>query len=550
MRQANFRYTRREFLTTAAAAAAAAGAVAVPFAPSRAAAKYRRYNVTSPEGQKMLVSYRKGVEVMLGLPADHPQNWFRNAFTHMMDCPHGNWWFYVWHRGYVGYFEQTIRNLSSDSSFAMPYWDWTQDWDPSKPPQIPEDMFDGVLTPTDKAYEPFTGNLEHFTSFITPALMAYWKNLSHAQREQLHIRGYDAFDDLWNDVTTGRGDRENQAFAITSSARYLSRDKPKFDSRTGYNVSPSMIISGLQAEYFNVSSSHSDHGIPLFYSFTSSSAESHHQSPEKSYWSVLESFPHNKVHNYIGGVGSIPKPGPYGNMTNNLSPVDPIFFLHHSNMDRLWDVWTRKQQKKKWPYLPTDQKFFEEAFLFYVNGEGNYVGPRKAGDYLSTDVFNYDYQPGSGEDVVTQAPSAAALAASGAVPPVQGTVSANVGSVPRATIESYLAGTNKRPLMAQITISGMSGREFDVYVEKSFFGTFAFFGMTPGMKMTRGMKMTDVTFAVPLPVETLRQASTGLAARNELKIRVVPSQGQGAPAPVLRQGAPAPVLKAVSVGVL
>jgi tyrosinase len=128
MRTADFRYTRRDFLATAAAAAA----TALPFAPSRAAAKYTRYNVTSPEGQKMLGSYAKGIEAMLKLPADHPQNWFRNAFTHLMDCPHGNWWFYVWHRGYVGYFERTIRALSGDDSFAIPYWDWTQ------LPQIPD----------------------------------------------------------------------------------------------------------------------------------------------------------------------------------------------------------------------------------------------------------------------------------------------------------------------------------------------------------------------------------------------------------------------------
>lgn len=57
----------------------------------------------------MLASYAKGVEAMLKLPADHPQNWFRNAFIHLMDCPHGNWWFYVWHRGYLGYFERTIQ---------------------------------------------------------------------------------------------------------------------------------------------------------------------------------------------------------------------------------------------------------------------------------------------------------------------------------------------------------------------------------------------------------------------------------------------------------
>jgi tyrosinase len=101
---------------------------------------------------------------MLKLSPDHPQNWFRNAFTHLMDCPHGNWWFYVWHRGYVGYFEQTIRNLSGDPTFALPYWDWTQ------LPQIPDSMFSGVLTPTDSAFTPFTKDIATFTSFIQPSL--------------------------------------------------------------------------------------------------------------------------------------------------------------------------------------------------------------------------------------------------------------------------------------------------------------------------------------------------------------------------------------------
>jgi tyrosinase len=81
-------------------------------------------------------------------------------------------------------------------------------------------------------------------------------------------------------------------------------------------------------------------------------------------------------------------------MTNNLSPVDPIFFLHHSNMDRLWDVWTRKQKRCNLPYLPPKEDLktlTDEPFLFYVDGKGNYVGPSTAGDYLSTDVFDYAY---------------------------------------------------------------------------------------------------------------------------------------------------------------
>ena len=42
----------------------------------------------------------------------------------------------------------------------------------------------------------------------------------------------------------------------------------------------------------------------------------------------LESAPHNPVHNLIGGE-----------MANMTSPRDPIFFLHHANIDRLWHAW-------------------------------------------------------------------------------------------------------------------------------------------------------------------------------------------------------------------
>src|SRR3954468_6847540 len=112
----NSGFRRRDFLKTAVALA---GAASLADDYARGAAKYTRYDVTSKGGQKALASYAKGIQAMLQLPASHPHNWFRNAFVHLMDCPHGNWWFYVWHRGYVGYFEETIRNLSGDPTFAM-----------------------------------------------------------------------------------------------------------------------------------------------------------------------------------------------------------------------------------------------------------------------------------------------------------------------------------------------------------------------------------------------------------------------------------------------
>lgn len=77
------RYTRRDFLATAASASVASWAASTAFAggatgtDAAAAATFHRYNVNTPQGQRMLASYARGIQKMLALPADHPHNWFR-----------------------------------------------------------------------------------------------------------------------------------------------------------------------------------------------------------------------------------------------------------------------------------------------------------------------------------------------------------------------------------------------------------------------------------------------------------------------------------------
>ncbi|ALN91041.1 tyrosinase family protein [Lysobacter gummosus] len=546
------RYTRREFLSTATTAV---GASLLPFGSLLAAgpgsgpgpkgsdptARYRRHDVATVEGQRMLASYARGVQAMLALPAEHPHNWFRNAFTHFLDCPHGNWWFYVWHRGYVGYFERTIRKLSGDASFAMPFWDWTRH------PEIPSGMFDGVLTPTDSAYAPYTGNLFKFTEFVKPAMLKYWNSLSSAQRAQLQTRGYPTFDDVWNDVTGysvahKAGLSGNQSYAITCGARYLSRSNPKLDAKTTYDVSPHIVSSGLMPTLF--------YDPSISNSFASSKTATHLVQPDGSTnFSILEGFPHNKVHNYIGGVGAI-DPGPYGNMTNFLSPVDPIFYLHHSNMDRLWDLWTKKQLAAGQPILPTGDDlatFMNEPFLFYVDGEGGFVGPSKAGDYVSTSAFDYDYGPGFGSDmpIIPRIKSTSSANRYGAI---KGNIEADAASVvlPSALVKRHLSDALPAPLIAEVTMDRPEGlavtREFDVLVNAPagvgrvdadspyYAGTIAFFGPTmPNMAMSH-----SATFAVPLR-KTLQAFSSSNAesAGTRLNIRLVPSGTQPAdPVPV------------------
>lgn len=499
-------YSRRVFLRTTAATV---GAAVLPFgsALAQGAAKYTRYNVTSPPGQAMLQSYAVAIEKMLALPPTDARNWFRNAFTHTLDCPHGNWWFFVWHRGYVGWFERTIRELSGNPRFALPYWDWTQ------LPQIPEAMFNSVLTPTDAAFNPYISSYDTFYNYMNPALTAFWNSRTPGQVHELTLRGYTSLDVLWGQI------KSNPMYATTQNARYLSRQNPHLDPKTTAMCAIDTILKGLSPTTF----------IP----FNSGKTTSHTLPPTGStQFSILEGQPHNNIHNNIGGVNNVP-PSDFGYMQDNLSPTDPIFFLHHANMDRLWDVWTRKQQQRGLPTLPVGPELAQwskEPFLFYIDAQGNPVSANKAGDYATINGFDYDYEPGSGDEVITQ--PLVALAA----PPrarFTGKMKGQTASVavPAALLKQAAEGKQGRTLVVQVTLPHPSGpgapRNFDVLVNAPpgvtsvdadspyYAGTIAFFGHMPHMGM-------DATFNVPLTkvLGTLK-AQNKLGA-GQLHIRVVP----------------------------
>jgi tyrosinase len=65
---------------------------------------------------------------------------------------------------------------------------------------------------------------------------------------------------------------------------------------------------------------------------------------------ALESLPHNAVHDDVGGWMGDP----------NTAAQDPIFWLHHSNIDRLWDAWEKLDsgRKNNWDATWLDQKFY------------------------------------------------------------------------------------------------------------------------------------------------------------------------------------------------
>src|SRR5258708_8891018 len=128
---------------------------------------------------------------MLNRPATDPRNWYRNAFLHVFDCPHQNWWFLAWHRAYIGWLEATIREFSGDTEFALPYRDWT------KTPRVPDAMFGDVLEQNTAAFIP---TLAAFKPQFDAPVTALWAAFSPAQQDVLAQRGLASTADFWNAV--------------------------------------------------------------------------------------------------------------------------------------------------------------------------------------------------------------------------------------------------------------------------------------------------------------------------------------------------------------
>ena len=344
--------TRRSFLATAAAAAAATHPFLRAVAQSQPA-PFLRYDVKSPEGIAMLKSYAVAIEAMLKLPPTHPHNWYRNALVHTIDCPHGNWWFLLWHRGYTGLFEQTVRQYSGNPKFAFPYWNWTEE------PAVPPQFFEGILNPKHPAY---IESYEKFHEAFQGPVEDWFNNMSPTQLTQAKLNNFPTADAFFD--------------GIKSKGFFPDRDKARRD------YAPSYPLTRLAA--FSVSHRVIDCALAVrsFLDFGSAVTANHYV---LSKFSIFEGMAHNKVHNDFEGF-----------MQDNMSPVDPIFMMHHSNIERVWLEWTAQMEALHLDPLPTEglDVWKAEPFVFFIGPDGKPAPGQNAGAYLAVDQFNYRYVGG------------------------------------------------------------------------------------------------------------------------------------------------------------
>lgn len=497
---------RRTFLGSVAAA----GVVSAWPAHSQAQAQFTRKSLQGGNFTSDLQTYSEAVKAMLNLPPEDPRNWYRHALTHMMDCPHGNWWFLVWHRGYLAHLENICRELTGNANFALPFWDWTVET------KVPDAFWQGVLNPAAPEYET---SVNTFRSKFRAPMEAYWNGLSSEQLAQQMARGsmlppflaYSNFNEFWNSAEFH--------FFGSGQSRTLTQGAPDLNTSAQNAVSTSTISDALSPTVFV-----SDTGAA---GFETSLTANHHGGGDQS---IIESQPHNLVHGSIGGL-----------MGRWLSPTDPIFFMHHCNIDRLWDVWSRKQIANGRPDgvpVVLEEDYKTEPFLFFHDGNGNPATMTTAGEYTDVATFEYDYESGTGEDEVTpilalSAPVAGSLTVADASFDIADPATSSL-----ALSEELAAriGTDDDRFFATISIEppeDVRGLEFLVFIGRegedidtstsgeNFAGAVSFFG-----DVSHGMGLASFNIGI---TDVMRRLSSGgdLSPGDELQVKVVPQGREG-----------------------
>jgi len=117
---------------------------------------------------------------------------------------------------------------------------------------------------------------------------------------------------------------------------------------------------------------------------------------------LLENVPHGAVHSLVGNdydeFGQLLDPGWMGSFYT--AGLDPLFWLHHANIDRLWQVWLQLDDSHTNP--SGDSAFFDTSFTFPAPGGGEFTW--SVGEVLDTEFLGYVYESLDAPSALTPMP--------------------------------------------------------------------------------------------------------------------------------------------------
>ena len=256
------------------------------------------------------------------------------ADIHANNCQHGWEQFLTWHRMYLYYFEQQMQDI--DPSVTLPYWDWPMYRDnvlaSIQDMQQQTGSLDNGIVPC--AYRCWVDQrmLQNLKGKIPDAT---WSGLQKIAVKDLDIRCkdkskyYDSGLRLFKGAGIDYGaDPAGDQLIIGE----LSRVNPLWIWNRWPGGNAGLIFEAWPTpdDVQNILK------IPSFYNFGSGPDSNH-------FFGACENI-HNLIHNFSGGGNpnyqKLPNEPQYGYMQSaGTTARDPIFWAHHSNVDRLYAVW-------------------------------------------------------------------------------------------------------------------------------------------------------------------------------------------------------------------
>jgi hypothetical protein len=114
---------------------------------------------------------------------------------------------------------------------------------------------------------------------------------------------------------------------------------------------------------------------------------------------ALEADPHDVIHGLVGGPGGGPTDPDHAWMSwPQTAARDPIFWLHHAMIDRVWKVWLRMREDRR---NPEDNSVWMDTRFTFFDENGTEVSMRGR-DVLHTASqldYRYDDDPAAGVSV-------------------------------------------------------------------------------------------------------------------------------------------------------
>ncbi|MDN3671833.1 tyrosinase family protein [Flavobacterium branchiarum] len=254
-------------------------------------------------------------------------------------CNHGNVLFPTWHRVYILKIEQALQSIEGCKTVMLPYWDETDEESLKK--GIPKCLTDEFFVLDGKKIA------NPLRSFIFP------KNIvDNIQGENNLYNKPKGYETVRYPLSGLVGTEKDRAETDAHNAKFPDYNKNVaiLNDNVLNWLNSFIIVKGKKIET-NVNKKFRDClNAPNFtvFSNTTSVSEWNANLEEGQDLVVSLESPHNSIHLAVGGCDlptydRSPIPGANGDMgENDTAGLDPIFYFHHCNIDRVFWLWQKK----------------------------------------------------------------------------------------------------------------------------------------------------------------------------------------------------------------